>query len=192
MPPSPDATPTPLPSVALPLPLIGAETIARRVRQLGDAIGRDYLAPAAGGPPVLLALMDGACCFAADLMRALPVPGLRVVFRRASSYRGTASTGTVALEDLPDFSGARVLVVDDILDSGHTLACACAAVASARAAAVRTCVLLDKPARRRPGTITAADWTGFTIPDRFVVGYGLDYDGHWRHLPDVCILSMEP
>ena len=173
----------------LPVPLIRADAIARRVRQLGAEIAREFLAPAAGGPPVLLVLMDGACCFAADLMRALPVPALTIVFRRASSYRGTRSTGTVTLEDVPDFSGKRVLIVDDILDSGHTLSCARAAVIAAGAATVKICVLLDKPARRHANTLAHADWTGFTIPDRFVVGYGLDHDGHWRHLPDVCVIN---
>ncbi len=178
-----------MPLQAAPLPLIGAETIARRVRALGAGIAGEWLARAQGGPPVMLALMDGACCFAADLMRALPVPALRVVFRRASSYRGTVSGGAVAMEGLPELAGARVLIVDDILDSGRTLAAARAAVVAGGAAEVRTCVLLDKPARRVAGTLAAADWTGFTIPDRFVVGYELDFDGRWRHLPDVCVIG---
>ena len=161
--------------------LIPAATLSARVRELGAALS------AARGPEplVILALMDGAFVFAADLARAIPDPDLTLVFRRASSYRGTVSTGSVTLEDPPHLHGADVWVVDDILDTGLTLAAATAACRAAGAARVRTCVCLDKPTRRDPQGLAAADLTGFTIPDRFVVGYGLDYDGKWRHLPEV-------
>jgi hypoxanthine phosphoribosyltransferase len=161
--------------------LIPAPTLSARVQELGAALS------AARGPEplVLLALLDGAFIFAADLARAIPDPDLTLVFRRASSYRGTVSTGTVELEHPPSMAGADVWVIDDILDTGLTLAAATAACRAAGAARVRTCVCLDKPTRRAPGGLATADLTGFIIADRFVVGYGLDLDGKWRHLPEV-------
>ncbi len=170
--------------MARPRQLIRAPALARRIHGLGRDIARAY----AGRPPILLVLMDGAFCFAADLVRAIPMAEVELLFRRASSYRGTVSTGTVDLEAMPDLRGEHVLVVDDILDTGRTLALAVAASRAAGAESVRTCVLLDKPSRRAAEGLGRADFTGFTIPDHFVVGYGLDHDGRWRGLPDVCII----
>lgn len=172
-------------AVALrPRRLIGARRIARRVSELGGEIARAYPRRA----PLLVALLDGAFCFAADLARAIDLPDLRVAFMRASSYGArTESSGRVDLGAMPACRGDDVLVVDDILDSGRTLASVRAALLAAGARRVRTCVLLDKPARR--AVRVAADHVGFTIADRFVVGYGLDVDGRWRHLPDICVLE---
>ncbi len=168
-----------------PTPLIPAAAVAERIA----ALGAELLPRLVGRDVTFLVLMDGAFLFAADLVRHLPLPGLRLAFRKASSYRGTSSTGTVTLDDLPDFTGRLVVVVDDIIDSGLTLSAAVAAARVAGASTVLTCILLDKPSRRVPGGLPAADLTGFTIPDRFVVGFGLDLDGAWRHLPDVCTLD---
>jgi hypoxanthine phosphoribosyltransferase len=168
-----------------PRPLIRASTIRRRLASLGHEIARAY----AGRAPTLLVLMDGAFCFSADLVRAIPLTEVELIFRRASSYRGMTSTGTVVMESLPDLRGAHILVVDDILDTGQTLAQAVAAVRLAGAETIATCVLLDKPARRVATGLRRADFTGFTIPDAFVVGYGLDYAGRWRGLPDLCVID---
>lgn len=168
-----------------PRVLIPADAIARRVAALGAELGRRHH----GGSPLLVALLDGACCFAADLARAIPLPGLELRFVRASSYRGTSSTGTVELGALPALSGRAVILADDILDTGLTLAAAVAACRTAGATRIETCVLLDKPARRAVAGLARADLVGFSIPDRFVVGYGLDLDGRWRHLPAVCVLD---
>ncbi|MBA3684918.1 MAG: hypoxanthine phosphoribosyltransferase [Planctomycetes bacterium] len=174
-----------------PVPLIRAARIRGRVRQLG----RELAGAFAGNPgrvPAIVALLDGSFCFVADLVRAIPVPDLRLHFARAASYHGgTVSSGSVTIDALPSCVGADVLVVDDILDTGRTLAAVVAALHAGGAARVRTCVLLDKPARRVPvdGVRLRADFVGFTIPDRFVVGYGLDHDGRYRHLPDVCVLD---
>ena len=165
--------------------LIPASDIAKRVQELGAAI----TAQRTGAPLVILALMDGAFVFAADLARYITAPDLRLVFRRASSYRGTVSTGQVALEAPPELHGADVWVVDDILDTGRTLAAAVAACQVAGAASVRVCVCLDKPSCREPDGLPYADLVGFDIPNAFVIGYGLDLDGRFRHLPDVCILD---
>ena len=160
--------------------LIPPAAIARRIAWLGAAIA----ARRPGPDPLLVALLDGAAPFAIDLARAIPVP-VELCFRRASSYRGTASTGTVHLEPAPACAGRAVILIDDILDTGRTLAAAKAALETAGAASVLTCVLLDKPARRVPGGLPRADLVGFTIPDRFVIGYGLDLDGKFRERPGI-------
>lgn len=169
-------------SAAPPPVLIPADAIARRVRALADEVSNRLRAAPA---PLLLVLMDGAFVFAADLARSVHLPGLELRFVRASSYRGTSSSGNVDLGPLPDLAGRSVVLVDDILDTGLTLAAARCAALAAGAREVLVCVLLDKPARRREGGLATADLVGFRIPDRFVVGYGLDLDGRWRELPYV-------
>jgi hypoxanthine phosphoribosyltransferase len=174
--------------MGLPTPLIRATRIAGRVRQLGRAIAHEH----AGQAPVLLVLLDGAAVFAADLMRAIPLPGVRVHYLRAASYGAARhSSGSVGLEPLPSgLAGESVVIVDDILDSGRTLAAVSAAVEAAGAARVRICVLLDKPTGRE--VPVRADWIGFTIGPGFIVGYGLDDAGRFRHLPDICLAGAPP
>lgn len=164
-------------------PLLRARAIHKRVKELGAEITADHR----GRPLIVLALLDGAFCFVADLVRCIDLPDLRLHFVRASSYgKATRSSGKVALEPLPDLSGQHVLLVDDILDTGRTLQ---AVRASLAGATLHTCVLLDKPTRREPDGLQCADYIGFTIPDAFVVGYGLDHGGQHRHLPDICVLD---
>jgi hypoxanthine phosphoribosyltransferase len=166
-------------------PLLKARAINQRVKELGQQISADH----PGQPLTVLALLDGAFCFVADLVRCIDLPDLRLHFVRASSYgKKTTSRGKVALEPLPDLSGQTVLLVDDILDTGRTMQ---AAKSSLQRAIIHTCVLLDKPTRRVPDGLQCADYIGFTIPDTFVVGYGLDYGGKYRHLPDICVLTEE-
>jgi hypoxanthine phosphoribosyltransferase len=167
-----------------PRPLITATSIQRRVRQLGAGITAAY----AGRDPVLLVVMDGAMCFAGDLARAISLPGLKMAFLRVRSYRGTQA-GPPLLGAIPDLVDEHVLVVDDILDTGRTLQAVVTAARAGGASSVGVVVALDKPARRLPDGLARADWVGFTIPDVFVVGYGLDLDGRWRHLPDVCTIA---
>ncbi|HYS17432.1 MAG TPA: hypoxanthine phosphoribosyltransferase [Candidatus Binatia bacterium] len=165
--------------------LVSEGQIAARVAELGQALARDY----AQANPVLVGVLQGAVPFVADLMRGLPID-LTVDFLRASSYgSGTSSSGTVRLvADLAvDIADRHVLLVDDIVDTGLTLAALKRTLEARRPRSVRTCVLLDKTGRRE--TEVTIDYVGFTIPNVFVVGYGLDYDGLYRNLPYVATLD---
>ena len=138
---------------------------------------------------MLVGVLQGAIPFVADLMRAVSLD-LTVDFLRASSYgAGTTSSGTVRLvADLSiDITDRHVLIVDDIVDTGHTLAALKRALQARGPRSVRACVLLDKTGRRE--TEVTVDYVGFTIPNVFVVGYGLDYDGLYRNLPYVATLD---
>jgi hypoxanthine phosphoribosyltransferase len=167
--------------------LITADEIAAKVRELGARIAADYQ----GKDLVLVSILKGALPFLADLMRATPIP-LALDFLEVSSYGvGTESTGAVRiLKDLANpIEGRHVLVVEDILDTGHTLSYVFDHLRAQRPESVSLCVLLDKPARRLiPIEI---DYRGFEIPDKFVVGYGLDYAERYRNLPFVGVLKPE-
>ena len=165
--------------------LVAEKEIAARVAELGRAITRDY----GDTNLVLVGVLQGAIPFVADLMRSLPI-ALTVDFLRASSYgAGTTSSGAVRLvADLSvDVADRHVLVVDDIVDTGHTLAALKRALEARHPESVRTCVLLDKTGRREAEV--TVDYVGFAIPNVFVVGYGLDYDGLYRNLPHVATLE---
>jgi len=165
--------------------LVSEKELAARVAELGREIGRDY----ARDNPVLVGVLLGAVPFVADLMRGLSID-LTVDFLRASSYgAATSSLGTVRiLTDLTvDIADRHVLVVDDIVDTGLTLAALKRTLEARRPRSVRTCVLLDKTGRRQ--TDVTIDYVGFTIPNVFVVGYGLDHDGLYRNLPYVAALD---
>jgi hypoxanthine phosphoribosyltransferase len=167
--------------------LITSEQMAAKVRELGARIAVDYQ----GKDLVLVSILKGALPFLADLMRATQIP-LALDFLEVSSYGiGTESTGAVRiLKDLANpIEGRHVLVVEDILDTGHTLSYVFDHLRAQRPELVRLCVLLDKPARRViPIDI---DYRGFEIPDKFVVGYGLDYAERYRNLPFVGVLKPE-
>ncbi|MBI3945452.1 MAG: hypoxanthine phosphoribosyltransferase [Armatimonadetes bacterium] len=159
--------------------------IRRRVRELADEIRPLY----AGRNPLLLGVLKGSVFFLADLARALAIP-MEVDFVRLASYGdGTESTGFVrfAHDVERPLRGRHVLVVEDIVDTGHTLHFLTSTLATRQAASVRVVTLLDKPARRqREATI---HFTGFAIPDLFVVGYGMDFAEAYRHLPDIRVLE---
>ncbi|MEM8885270.1 MAG: phosphoribosyltransferase family protein [Planctomycetota bacterium] len=162
---------------------LSAGAIDARVRELGAEIrtrGGD-------GTLVLTGVLKGAAIFFADLARALPGPS-EFAFLRARSYEGTESTGEVQVEfSGPEALGGRdVVLVDTILDTGHTMKAVREVVDTLGARSVTTCVLLDKPSRREVDV--AADLVGFEVPDLFLVGYGLDHDGRYRGLRDLAVL----
>src|SRR5258706_2018312 len=167
--------------------LVSTEQIAAKVRELGALIAADYQ----GKDLVLVSILKGALPFLADLMRATQIP-LALDFLEVSSYgAGTESTGAVRiLKDLANpIEGRDVLVVEDILDTGHTLSYVFDHLRAQRPESVSLRVLLDKPARRViPIDI---DYRGFEIPDKFVVGYGLDYAEKYRNLPFIGVLKPE-
>src|SRR5579884_2654110 len=156
-----------------------AEQIHRRIQELGAQIDKDYN----GGPVYLIAILKGACFFLADLARAMKTPA-RIEFIGISSYgRGKTSSGEVRLTKDLDVSieGHDVIVIEDIVDSGVTLSYLMKVLAQRKPKSLRIATLLDKPERRqRPVEV---HYTGFQIPDKFVVGYGLDYAEDYRNLP---------
>ena len=166
--------------------LIPAEKIRERLDELAVEITRAY----DGKPPVtVVGILNGCLMFVADLVRRIDLP-LRVAFITASSYRGTAtSAGKLEIRDelLPDITSRHVLLLDDILDSGKTLTRVVAHLIDRGAASVKVGVLLRKTGRQE--VPFEPDFVGFTIPDKFVVGYGLDYDDEYRHLPYVGVLG---
>ena len=168
--------------------LISEEELKNRISQLGEELTRDY----AGKDPVILGVLKGVVVFYADMIRQIRVP-CQMDFMCLSSYHGTRSTGNMVVrQDMSvDVSGRHVLILEDIFDTGTSLDYTYHHVLSKRPASVRICTLLDKPERRKPGITLKPDYVGFTIPNEFVVGYGLDYNEHYRNLPDVGVLKPE-
>jgi hypoxanthine phosphoribosyltransferase len=165
--------------------LFTKEAIDRRVRELAGQISQDY----AGKELFVVGVLNGAFVFMADLIRALAVP-CRVDFVRMASYgSGCESSGEVRIgKDLEaPIAGRDVLVVEDIVDTGLTLLRLVQMLRERQPASVRVCAFLDKKERRRVPFV--ADYVGFSIPDRFVVGYGLDYNEKYRFLPDVHMIG---
>jgi hypoxanthine phosphoribosyltransferase len=165
--------------------LLDREQIARRVAELAAEISRDY----DGKNVLLLCVLKGAIIFLADLVRDLTISA-EIDFIAASSYDGDTSSGTVALFPVfnTDIAGKNILVVEDILDTGLTCNVLLRQIAAHEPADIRLCTLLDKGAARKVET-QGPDYVGFTIPDKFVVGYGLDYCEKYRGLKDICILD---
>ena len=165
--------------------LYSEEQLRERVQALGAQITADY----AGKEPVLASVLRGSYIFMADLTRAIDLP-VTVDFMAVSSYgAGTKSSGQVEIKkDLSDsIEGRDLIIVEDILDSGNTLYYLMEILRARKPASIRICTLMDKPDRRTQPIV--ADYVGFTIPDAFVVGYGLDYDEKYRNLPYVGILK---
>ena len=169
--------------------LIPRERIERRVSELAQGIARTYGEEGEG--LIIVPILAGSIIFLADLMRRLPFK-MRIGLMTLSSYRGatTKTGGTHLVQDLSeDIAGRHVLIVDDILDSGGTLRSVREQLAPRKPASLRICVLLRKTGKAPKDLVP--DFVGFDIDDVFVVGYGLDYDGHYRNWPDIGVLRPE-
>jgi hypoxanthine phosphoribosyltransferase len=167
--------------------LIDEERLSRRIGELGEEISSDY----AGHDLLLVGVLKGAVFFMSDLMRQLTIP-CEIDFMAISSYAGaTESSGVVRiLKDLDmNIEGRDVLVVEDIIDSGLTLSYLIRNLEAREPASLEICALLTKPERREIDV--PVRYVGFEIPNRFVVGYGLDYDEKYRNLPYVGVLDPE-
>ena len=164
--------------------IISRETIARRVKEMANEIAGDY---GRDKPLVIVGILTGAAFFLTDLVREMPEDlDVRVDFMSVASYGdNTESSGVVRIfHDLKSsIEDKDVIVVEDIVDSGLTLAHLTELLRSRNPASLKVCVLLDKYDRRK--TEVKVDYCGFRIPDKFVVGYGLDYASKWRHLKDI-------
>jgi hypoxanthine phosphoribosyltransferase len=168
--------------------LISADRIQQRVGELARQIAADYRGQA---PVTIVGVLTGSLMFLADLVRHLDLP-LRIGLIQASSYRGAAVTPGklhVQPELVPDVRGRHVLLLDDILDTGQTLHHLVAHFGELGCASLRTCVLLRKQGRQQ--VPLEPDYRGFDIPNAFVVGYGLDYNDEYRHLPYVAVLDAQ-
>ena len=164
--------------------ILSRDTIARRVKEIADEIAKDY---GKDKPLVIVGILTGAAFFLTDLVRELPEDlDVRVDFMSVASYGdNTESSGVVRIfHDLKSsIEGKNVIIVEDIVDSGLTLAHLTDLLKNRNPASLKVCVLLDKYERRK--TEVKVDYCGFRIPDKFVVGYGLDYASKWRHLKDI-------
>ena len=165
--------------------LYSEEQLKTRVQEMGDELYERLK----GKNPLFLGVLKGSFIFMADIVRACQLKS-DIEFIAVSSYQNaTTSSGVVQItRDLQqDITGRDIVVIEDILDSGITLSYLTKYLQNRKPSSICIATLLDKPARRRADV--QAKYVGFTVPDAFVVGYGLDYAEHYRNLPDVCILS---
>jgi hypoxanthine phosphoribosyltransferase len=168
--------------------LIAESSLRARVAELGASISRDY----ADGNLLLLCILRGGVVFLADLMRSISIP-VTIDFMALGSYGAgaRASTGTVriTMDASVSISGRDVLIVEDIVDSGHTMKAVLELLVARRPRSLEVCALLDKTERRE--VKVPLKYVGFSIPDRFVVGYGMDMDDQYRNLPYIGIVPGE-
>ncbi len=168
--------------------LLTEQQIRSRVEELGRILTAEY----ADKNPIVVGVLKGVVVFYADMVRQLKIP-CQMDFLWLSSYAGTESTGQMVVKkDLSaDIRGRHVLILEDIFDTGHSLDFTCRHLQEKEPASIKICTLLDKPDRRDPRVTLQADYVGFTIPNAFVVGYGLDYNEEYRNLPYIGILRPE-
>lgn len=167
--------------------LLTEQQLRDRITELGKQLAEDYQ----DKEPIFIGILKGVIVFFADMVRATQIP-CQFDFIVASSYgAGTSTSGTVKiLKDVTcDIKGRHVVILEDILDTGLTLEYVCRHLKEMQPASLKICTLLDKPERRKVNVF--ADYIGYTIPNEFVVGFGLDYDERYRNLPYVGILKPE-
>ncbi len=167
--------------------LLTKEQIAERIEELGIRISKDY----ADNPPIMVSVLKGGFIFLADLVRAIDIP-IEIDFMEVSSYgNGTVSSGVVRiLEDLSlNIEERHILIVEDIIDTGHTLRYIIDNLETRHPKSVKICTLLDRRGRRE--VEIPLDYVGFVVPDKFVIGYGLDLAQKYRNLPYIGIIEEE-
>ena len=167
--------------------MISREEIAEAVERLGRQISEDYK----GKELVVIGILKGASVFLADLIRKIDCPLIMDFMQVSSYYTGTVSSGNVRIrKDLDyDIADNDVLIVEDIIDSGVTMQCLRRELFARNPKSIKVVAAFDKPSRRKVDF--TADYIGIEVPDEFIVGYGLDYAGKYRNLPDVCVLEVD-
>ena len=168
--------------------LISEEQLQNKVAELAAALSAEY----AGKDPVFVGVLKGVVLFFSDVVKRITIP-CEIDFMCVSSYSGTNSTGVMQLKKdvSTDIKGRHVVILEDIFDTGNSLDFTYNYLMSKEPASLKVVTLLDKPERRNPKVTLQADYTGFVIPNEFVVGYGLDYDEKFRNLPYIGILKPE-
>ena len=168
--------------------MLSKEQIQSKVQELAGILNKEY----ADKDPVFVGVLKGVRIFFADMVREITVP-CEIDFMCISSYCGTESTGkSVVKKDVNvDLKGRHVVILEDIYDTGNSLDFTYKHLLSKEPASLAVCTLLDKPERRKPHITLVPDYVGFTIPNEFVVGYGLDFNEHYRNLPFVGVLKPE-
>lgn len=168
--------------------LISEAQLKARIKELGAQISAEY----AGKNPIFVGVLKGVVLFFSDMVREITTP-CELEFMWISSYQGASSTGNMIVKkDVSvDIKGRHVVILEDIFDTGNSLDFTYKHLLSKEPASLKVCTLLDKPSRRNPAVTLQPDYTGFVIPNRFVVGYGMDFNEHYRNLPFVGVLKPE-
>ena len=168
--------------------LLNEEQLKARIEELGKVITEDYR----DKNPIVIGVLKGVAIFYSDMIRQIKTP-CQMDFMCISSYKGNKSSGNtnVRLDLAADIRDRHVLILEDIYDTGNSLTYLVNYLKMKQPASIKICTLLDKPEGRKPGVTLKADYVGFTIPNAFVVGYGLDYNEKYRNLPYVGILKPE-
>ena len=167
--------------------LLTEEQIQTRTKELAAQLSAEY----AGKDPIFVGVLKGVVMFYADFLKNF-TEHCEMDFMWISSYSGTESKGMVVRQDLSkNITGRHVVILEDIFDTGNSLQFTYEHLMSKNPASLKICTLLDKPERRREGITVTCDYTGFVIPNEFVVGYGLDFNEHFRNLPYVGVLKPE-
>ena len=168
--------------------LLTEEQIQAKVAELGEILTKEY----EGKDPIVVGVLKGVVVFYSDMIRQIKTH-CQMDFMWISSYAGTESTGKMVVKkDISnDIKGRHVLILEDIFDTGNSLDFTYKHLMSKAPASLKICTFLDKPERRNPEVTLKPDYVGFTIPNEFVVGYGLDFDEHYRNLPYIGVLKPE-
>ena len=167
--------------------LLTEEQIQDKVRELANILSREY----ADKDPVFVGVLKGVVMFFGDIVKRINIP-CQIDFMWISSYKGTESACMEVKRDVSaDLKGRHVVILEDIFDTGNSLEFTYHHLLSKEPASLKICTLLDKPERRNPAVTVKPDYTGFVIPNEFVVGYGLDFSEHYRNLPYIGIMKPE-